>query len=96
VDPVPDPLLFSLVVPGIEPGPPDLKARTLTTRPHWRSYRFHKTLKKRLTSELNSHTGSYESLLDIKPRSPLKVNRSFGGKCHLHLQDRSELCSMDG
>jgi hypothetical protein len=24
VDPVPDPLLFSLVVPGIEPGPPDL------------------------------------------------------------------------
>jgi hypothetical protein len=24
VDPVPDPLLFFLVVPGIEPGPPDL------------------------------------------------------------------------
>jgi hypothetical protein len=33
VDPVPDPLLF-LVVPGIEPGPPELKPRTLTTRPH--------------------------------------------------------------
>jgi hypothetical protein len=24
VDPVPDPLLFFLVVPGIEPEPPDL------------------------------------------------------------------------
>jgi hypothetical protein len=24
MDPVPDPLLFFLVVPGIEPGPPDL------------------------------------------------------------------------
>jgi hypothetical protein len=24
VDPVPDPQLFFLVVPGIEPGPPDL------------------------------------------------------------------------
>jgi hypothetical protein len=24
VDPVPDPLLFFLVVPAIEPGPPDL------------------------------------------------------------------------
>jgi hypothetical protein len=24
VDPLPDPLLFFLVVPGIEPGPPDL------------------------------------------------------------------------
>jgi hypothetical protein len=24
VDPFPDPLLFFLVVPGIEPGPPDL------------------------------------------------------------------------
>jgi hypothetical protein len=33
VDPVPDPLLFFLVVPGIEPGPPDLQPRTLTTRP---------------------------------------------------------------
>jgi hypothetical protein len=31
VDPVPDPLLFFLVVPGIEPGPPDLYPRTLTT-----------------------------------------------------------------
>jgi hypothetical protein len=44
VDPVPDPLLFSfffftenLVVPGIEPGPPDLLPRTLTTRPQRRS-----------------------------------------------------------
>jgi hypothetical protein len=27
VDPVPDPLLFFLVVPGIEPGPPDLVAK---------------------------------------------------------------------
>jgi hypothetical protein len=33
VDPVPDPLLFFLVVPRIEPGPPDLLPRTLTTRP---------------------------------------------------------------
>jgi hypothetical protein len=40
VDPVPDPLLFFLVVPGIEPGPPDLKPRTLTTRPQRRSYVF--------------------------------------------------------
>jgi hypothetical protein len=37
VDPVPDPLLFFLVVPGIEPGPPDLQLRTLTTRPQRRS-----------------------------------------------------------
>jgi hypothetical protein len=37
VDPVPDPLLFFLVVPGMEPGPPDLKPRTLTTRPQRRS-----------------------------------------------------------
>jgi hypothetical protein len=39
VDPVPDPLLFFffLVVPGIEPGPPDLYPRTLTTRPQRRS-----------------------------------------------------------
>jgi hypothetical protein len=37
VDPVPDPLLFFLVVPGIEPGPPDLQPRTLTTRPRRRS-----------------------------------------------------------
>jgi hypothetical protein len=28
VDPVPDPLLFFLVVPGIEPGPPDLYIKT--------------------------------------------------------------------
>jgi hypothetical protein len=33
VDPISDPLLFFLVVPEIEPGPPDLKPRTLTTRP---------------------------------------------------------------
>jgi hypothetical protein len=33
VDPVPDPLLFFLVEPGIEPGPPDPYPRTLTTRP---------------------------------------------------------------
>jgi hypothetical protein len=25
---------------------------------------------------------------DIKPCSPLKVNKCFGGKHHLHLQDR--------
>jgi hypothetical protein len=32
VDPVPEPLLFFiLAVPGIEPGPPDLYPRTLTT-----------------------------------------------------------------
>jgi hypothetical protein len=37
VDPVPDPLLFCLVVPGIEPGPPDRQPRTLTTRPQRRS-----------------------------------------------------------
>jgi hypothetical protein len=37
VHPVPDPLLFFLVVPGIEPGPPDLLPRTLTTRPQRRS-----------------------------------------------------------
>jgi hypothetical protein len=37
VDPVPDPLLFFLVVPGIEPGPPDLQPRTLTTRRQRRS-----------------------------------------------------------
>jgi hypothetical protein len=37
VDPVPDPLLFFLVVPGMEPGPPDLYPRTLTTRPQRRS-----------------------------------------------------------
>jgi hypothetical protein len=37
VDPVPDPLLFFLVVPGIEPGPPDLYPRTLATRPQRRS-----------------------------------------------------------
>jgi hypothetical protein len=35
--PVTDPLLFFLVVPGIEPGPPDLYPRTLTTRPQRRS-----------------------------------------------------------
>jgi hypothetical protein len=35
VDPVPDPLLF-LVVPGMEPGPPVLLPRTLTTRPQRR------------------------------------------------------------
>jgi hypothetical protein len=43
VDHVPDPLLFFLVVPGIEPGPPDLQPRTLTTRSQRRSlynYRF--------------------------------------------------------
>jgi hypothetical protein len=35
VDPVPDPLLLrkNLVAPGIEPGPLDLQAGTLTTRP---------------------------------------------------------------
>jgi hypothetical protein len=38
VHPVPDPLhFFFLVVPGIEPGPPDLWPRTLTTRPQRRS-----------------------------------------------------------
>jgi hypothetical protein len=37
VDPIPDSLLFFLVVPGIEPGPPDLQPRTLTTRPQRRS-----------------------------------------------------------
>jgi hypothetical protein len=37
VNPVPDPLLFFLVVPGIELGPPDLYPRTLTTRPQRRS-----------------------------------------------------------
>jgi hypothetical protein len=37
VDPVPDPLFF-LVVPRIEPGPPDLQPRTLTTRPQRRSH----------------------------------------------------------
>jgi hypothetical protein len=36
VDPVPYPLFF-LVVPRIEPGPPDLYPRTLTTRPQRRS-----------------------------------------------------------
>jgi hypothetical protein len=36
VDPVPYPLIF-FVVPGIEPGPPDLQPRTLTTRPQRRS-----------------------------------------------------------
>jgi hypothetical protein len=35
--PGPDKLLFFLVVPGIEPGPPDLYPRTLTTRPQRRS-----------------------------------------------------------
>jgi hypothetical protein len=30
VDPVPDPLLFFLVVPGIEPGPPDLLREKFT------------------------------------------------------------------
>jgi hypothetical protein len=30
VDPVPNTILFFLVVPGIEPGPPDLYPRTLT------------------------------------------------------------------
>jgi hypothetical protein len=38
VDLVPDPLLFFLVVPGIEPGPPDLLPRTLTTRPQRKSH----------------------------------------------------------
>jgi hypothetical protein len=38
VNPVPDPQLFFLVVPGIEPGPPDLLPRTLTTRPQRRSW----------------------------------------------------------
>jgi hypothetical protein len=38
VDPVPDLLLFFLVVPGIEPGPPDLWPRSLTTRPQRRSH----------------------------------------------------------
>jgi hypothetical protein len=42
VDPVPDPLFF-LVVPGIEPGPPDLYSRTLTTRPQRRSTFFYIT-----------------------------------------------------
>jgi hypothetical protein len=37
VNPVPDPLLFFLVVLGIEPGPPYLQPRTLTTRPQRRS-----------------------------------------------------------
>jgi hypothetical protein len=37
VDPVTDPLLFFLVVPGIELGLPDLEPRTLTTRPQRRS-----------------------------------------------------------
>jgi hypothetical protein len=30
VDPVPDPLLFSPVVQGIEPGPPDLSMLLIT------------------------------------------------------------------
>jgi hypothetical protein len=37
VGPVPEPLLFFLIVPGIEPGPPDLQPRTLATRPQRRS-----------------------------------------------------------
>jgi hypothetical protein len=37
VDPVLDPLLFFLVVPGIEPGLPDLWPRTLATRPQRRA-----------------------------------------------------------
>jgi hypothetical protein len=32
---------FFLVVPGIEPGPPDLWPRILTTRPQRRSYIHH-------------------------------------------------------
>jgi hypothetical protein len=31
------PTTFFFVVPGIEPGPPDLQPRTLTTRPQRRS-----------------------------------------------------------
>jgi hypothetical protein len=38
VDPVPDPILYFLVVSGIEPGLPDLQSRTLATRPQKRSY----------------------------------------------------------
>jgi hypothetical protein len=30
VDPVPDPLLLNLIAPGIEPGPLDLQAGTLS------------------------------------------------------------------
>jgi hypothetical protein len=41
VDSVPDPLLFFLVVPWIEPGPPDLYPRTLTTRPQRRTFSRH-------------------------------------------------------
>jgi hypothetical protein len=46
VDPVPDPLLFFLVVPGIEPGPPDLLPRSLTTRPQRRSHPVDKKAKR--------------------------------------------------
>jgi hypothetical protein len=47
VDPVSDSLLFFLVVPGIEPGHPDLYPITLTTRPQRRS-------KTQLSNEINT------------------------------------------
>jgi hypothetical protein len=45
VDPVPDPLLFFSVLPGIEPGLPDLQPRTVTTRPQRRSFMMSMRLK---------------------------------------------------
>jgi hypothetical protein len=37
---------------------------------------------------LGSYTGGYEECYDIKPCSPLKFSRRFGGTYRLHLQDR--------
>jgi hypothetical protein len=67
VDPVPDPLLFFLVVPGIEPGPPDLT--TLTTRPQ-RSVKLNKVC---TGSETLTVVAVLSSMFcDVTPCSPLR------------------------
>jgi hypothetical protein len=54
VDPVPDPLLVFPVVPGIEPGPPDLYPRTLATRPQRRFLNLREVRISRIQSILSS------------------------------------------
>jgi hypothetical protein len=56
VDPVPEPLLF-FVVPGIEPGPPDLQPSTLATRPQRLSHKIaHHALTAHKATQTIKHT----------------------------------------
>jgi hypothetical protein len=72
VDRVPDPLLFFLVVPGIEPGSPDLQPRTLITRPQRRSRNAPNESKALLTGRGGPKAGETSRLPHLLDQWPQK------------------------